>query len=180
MSPNVEDLYSLSQSDSSYQLKSRHCFLSRVGVQPANLPAKVIWCSEWRKGLSNKRTYVSLHERLQQSMGHVEMPQPSAHRIHFLKLPPLVFVLCDISVSTMFVYWVTLGMSSVSTMSVYCVTLDMSSVSTMSVYWVTLGMSSVSTMSVYWVTLGMSSVSTVSVHWVTLGMSSVSTCLFTE
>ena len=34
------------------RLKSRHCFLS--SVQPANFPAKVIRCSEWRKGLRNK------------------------------------------------------------------------------------------------------------------------------
>ena len=33
-------------------LKSRHCFLS--SVQPANFPAKVIRCSEWRKRLRDK------------------------------------------------------------------------------------------------------------------------------
>ena len=45
-------------------LTSRHCFLS--SVQPANFPAKVIRCSEWRKRLRNKShiDIINLHEEL--------------------------------------------------------------------------------------------------------------------
>ena len=45
-------------------LKSRHCFLS--SVQPANFPAKVIRCSEWRMRLRNKShiDIINLHEEL--------------------------------------------------------------------------------------------------------------------
>ena len=79
---NVEDLYLLSEEmsvpewrDRNNQperltlclvrcLKSRHCFLS--GVQPANFPAKVIRCSEWRKRLRNKShiDIINFHEEL--------------------------------------------------------------------------------------------------------------------
>ena len=46
------------------RLKSRHCFLS--SVQPANFPAKIIRCSEWRKRLRNKShlDIINLHEEL--------------------------------------------------------------------------------------------------------------------
>ena len=45
-------------------LKSRHFFLS--SVQPANFPANVIRCSEWRKRLRNKPRIdvINLHEEL--------------------------------------------------------------------------------------------------------------------
>ena len=45
-------------------LQSRHCFLS--SVQPANFPAKVIRCSEWRKRLRHKShiAIINLHEEL--------------------------------------------------------------------------------------------------------------------
>ena len=45
-------------------LKSRHCFLS--SGQPANFPANVIKCSEWRKRLRNKPhiDINNLHEEL--------------------------------------------------------------------------------------------------------------------
>ena len=44
-------------------LKSRHCFLS--SVQPANFPAKVIRCSEWRKRQCNKSHIdINLHKEL--------------------------------------------------------------------------------------------------------------------
>ena len=44
-------------------LKSRHCSLS--SVQPANFPAKVFRCSEWRKRLCNKSHIyiINLHEQ---------------------------------------------------------------------------------------------------------------------
>ena len=47
------------------RLKSRHCFLS--SVQPANFPAKVIRCSEWRKRLRNKPhiDIINPHEELE-------------------------------------------------------------------------------------------------------------------
>ena len=43
---------------------ARHCFLS--SVQPANFPAKVNRCSEWRKRLRNKShiDIINLHEEL--------------------------------------------------------------------------------------------------------------------
>ena len=46
------------------RLKSRHCFLS--SVQPANFPAKVSRCNEWRKRLHNKshRDIINFHEEL--------------------------------------------------------------------------------------------------------------------
>ena len=53
-------------SDSSCQtpVKSRHCFLS--SVPPANFPAKVIRCSEWRKRLRNKQHIgiINFHEEM--------------------------------------------------------------------------------------------------------------------
>ena len=52
------------QIPSTRRLNSRHCFLS--SVQPANFPAKVIRCSEWRKRLRDKshRDITNLHEEL--------------------------------------------------------------------------------------------------------------------
>ena len=48
--PETHSLFG--QISSARRLKSRHCFLS--SVQPANFPAKVIRCIEWRKRLHNK------------------------------------------------------------------------------------------------------------------------------
>ena len=46
------------------RLKCTHCFLS--SVQPANFPAKVIRCSEWRKRLCTKSHIdsINFHEEL--------------------------------------------------------------------------------------------------------------------
>ena len=50
---STRETYSLfCQIPATKRLKSRNYFLS--GVQPANFPAKVIRCSEWRKRLRNK------------------------------------------------------------------------------------------------------------------------------
>ena len=97
---NVEDLYLLSgiappairrdvcarveretinQIPAARRLKSRHCFLS--SVQPANFPAKVIRWSE-RQNRHSRRVGKSLL----QSMDHVDMPQPSAHRVYLQQI----------------------------------------------------------------------------------------------
>ena len=67
------------------RLKSRHGFLS--SVQPANFPAKVIICSEWRRRLRNNRTQALLSftkrwQGLRQSMDHVEILEPSEHGVY--------------------------------------------------------------------------------------------------
>ena len=62
----TRETYSLfGQIPAARRLKSRHCFLS--SVQPANFPAKVIRCSEWRKRLRNKShiDIINLHEELE-------------------------------------------------------------------------------------------------------------------
>ena len=62
---STRDTHSLSgQIPATRRLKSRHCLLS--SVQPANFPAKVIRCSEWRKRLRNKShiDIINLHEEL--------------------------------------------------------------------------------------------------------------------
>ena len=62
---STREIYSLfRQIPAARRLKSRHCFLS--SVQPANFPAKVFRCSEWRKRLRNKShiDIINLHEEL--------------------------------------------------------------------------------------------------------------------
>ena len=59
-----ETLSLFGQIPSARCLKYSHCFLSNV--QPANFPAKVIRCSEWRKRLRNKSyiDIINFHEEL--------------------------------------------------------------------------------------------------------------------